>query len=123
MSRKIKLAAVICTAITIVATAAHAHPRMKMSAPAAGATVQMPPSQIKMGFSEGLVGRFTGLELTDAKGKPVQTGQASLDPRDNTRFAVAVKRRLTPGLYNVSWHAVSTDTHRVTGKYTFKVAK
>lgn len=123
MTTKIKLTAIICIAAGLLATAAQAHPKMKMSAPAPGATVKMPPSEIKMGFSEGLVGRFTGLELTDSKGKHMQTGQASLDPRDNTTFAVPVKQRLTPGTYNVSWHAVSTDTHRITGKYTFKVAR
>jgi methionine-rich copper-binding protein CopC len=123
MARKIKLVAIICTAVGLLATTAQAHPKMNMSAPAPGATVTTPPGEIKMGFSEGLVGRFTGLELTDAKGKHVQLGQAFLDPHDNTKFSVPVKQRLTPGLYKVSWHAVSTDTHRVTGKYAFSVAR
>jgi methionine-rich copper-binding protein CopC len=123
MSRKIKLAAIICTAVGLVATAAQAHPKMKMSAPASGATVTTSPGEITMGFSEGLVGRFTGLELNDSKGKHMQTGQASLDPHDNTKFSVPVMQRLAPGIYKVSWHAVSTDTHRVTGNYTFKVTR
>jgi methionine-rich copper-binding protein CopC len=123
MIGKIKLAAIVYTAVGLLATTSQAHPKMNMSAPAPGATVTTPPGVIKMGFSESLVGRFTGLELTDSKGKQVQMGQASLDPHDNTKFAVPVKQRLTPGMYKVSWHAVSTDTHRVAGNYTFKVAQ
>jgi methionine-rich copper-binding protein CopC len=123
MSRKIKLAAIVCAAVGLTATIAQAHPKMEMSAPAAGATVTSVPREIKMGFSEALIGNFTGLELTDAKGKNIKTGPASLDPHDKTRFAVPVQQRLMPGNYKVSWHAVSVDTHRVTGNYSFKVAR
>ena len=76
-----------------------------------------------MSFSEGLIGRFTGVVLKDARGKSVPTGQAMVDPNDNTKLTVPIKARLIAGTYNVAWHAVSVDTHRVAGKYTFKVAR
>ena len=31
--------------------------------------------------------------------------------------------QLAPGDYNVEWHAVSADTHRVTGSYSFSVKR
>jgi methionine-rich copper-binding protein CopC len=68
MVRKIMLGAIVCTAVGLLATAAQGHPKMNMSAPALGATATTPLGEIKIGFSEGLVGRFTGLELTDSKG-------------------------------------------------------
>jgi methionine-rich copper-binding protein CopC len=120
---KTKMAVLTFAVVGLAAPLAQAHPRMKMSAPASGETIKASPAQIKMGFSESLIGRFTGIELSDAKGRHIQTGPAVLDPHDNTKFVVPVKQRLTTGRYNVAWHAVSVDTHRVSGTYSFKVAQ
>jgi methionine-rich copper-binding protein CopC len=35
---------------------------------------------------------------------------------------VPVTEQLPPGDYNVEWHAVSDDTHRVKGNFSFSVA-
>jgi methionine-rich copper-binding protein CopC len=51
----------------------------------------------------------------------VPTGQAKLDPADSTRLIVPIQAHLTVGQYNVAWHAVSVDTHRVTGTYAFRI--
>ena len=75
-----------------------------------------------MNFNEGLVPRFTGLELKNASGKVIPTGKTALDG-GNKKIVVPVQGQLAPGTYNVSWHAVSTDTHRVSGHYTFKVTR
>jgi methionine-rich copper-binding protein CopC len=123
MLRKVKIAALAFAVVGLAAPLAQAHPRMKTSAPASGETIKASPAQIKMGFSESLIGRFTGIELSDAKGRHIQTGPAVLDPHDNTKFVVPVKQRLTTGRYNVAWHAVSVDTHPVSGTYSFKVAQ
>jgi methionine-rich copper-binding protein CopC len=36
---------------------------------------------------------------------------------------VPVKDLMAPGDYQVEWHAVSDDTHRVKGSYSFSVAR
>ena len=123
MLRQTSLALLLVGSIGLTATGADAHPRLQMSNPAAGATLKMAPKEIRMNFSEGLVPRFSGLELKDSHGKLMQTGTATLNPNDNTKLIVAIKTRLMAGSYSVAWHAVSVDTHRVSGKYSFKVAR
>jgi hypothetical protein len=105
------------------ATTASAHPRLQTSNPAAGATLKAAPKDIRLSFNEGLVPSFTGLELKNANGKPVPTGKAMLVPGDNKKIVVPIGTRLTAGTYNVAWHAVSVDTHRVSGSYSFKVKR
>ena len=34
-----------------------------------------------------------------------------------------VSAKLSPGNYTVEWHAVSDDSHRVKGRFSFKVTQ
>jgi methionine-rich copper-binding protein CopC len=43
------------------------------------------------------------------------------DPKNKKQLVLPIQESLPPGIYNVDWHAVSVDTHRVEGHYTFKV--
>jgi methionine-rich copper-binding protein CopC len=111
----------LIAALGLGATAAEAHPRLQMSNPAPGAKLNAAPKDIRMRFSEGLVVNFTGLELKNGNGKLIPTGKTMLDSGDNMKIVVPIGTRLTAGTYNVAWHAVSTDTHRVSGSYRFQV--
>ena len=111
-------------AMTVLgAGTACAHPRLLESVPARDAKLSSPPKEIRMSFSEGLIANFTGLELKDSKGKTVPTGKAALASGDFKKFVVPIAARLAPGSYTVAWHAVSVDTHRVSGSYGFRVGK
>ena len=121
MSRTIAI--LLTAALGLGATAANAHPRLQTSSPAAGATLKAAPKEIRLSFSEELVPNFTGLELKNANGKSIPTGKAALIPGDSKKIVVPSGARLAAGTYNVAWHAVSVDTHRVTGSYTFKVTR
>lgn len=123
MLRRTSIAALVTTALALATTAADAHPRLRSTAPAAGATLKVAPGEIRMTFSEGVIAQFTGVLLKDAKGRAIPTGPAALIPTDNTKLVVPIQARLTTGSYSVVWHAVSVDTHRVSGSYTFKVAR
>jgi methionine-rich copper-binding protein CopC len=119
MSRTI---AILLTAVLgLGATAASAHPRLQASNPASGTTLTTSPKDIRMTFSEELVPSFTGLELKSASGKSVATDKAKLVPGDNRSIVVPIMSRLAVGTYSVSWHAVSVDTHRISGSYKFKI--
>ena len=121
MSRTIAI--LLTAALGVGATAASAHPRLQSSNPAPGAQLKSAPKDIRMSFSEELVPNFTGLELKTAAGKSIPTGKPTLAVGDNKKIVVPIGTRLTPGTYNVAWHAVSVDTHRVTGSYSFKVMR
>ena len=114
-------AAIIFALLPLGATAVHAYPMLQTSSPMVDATVNIAPTQIEMDFSEALVARFSGIELSDAQGRRIDTGQANLDPNDDSKFVVTIKPRLLPGSYIVVWHAGTVDTRRVAGKYWFTV--
>ena len=53
----------------------------------------------------------------------VAAGKATTDPANEKLLVVPIKDQLAPGDYKVEWHAVSDDTHRVKGSYSFSVAR
>src|SRR5579859_6876755 len=93
----------------LIATSATAHPKLKSAAPATDHSMPKSPTEIRLTFSEGVIPKFSGLELKGDGGKSVATGQAALDPKDNKQLIVPLKAALAPGDYTVTWHAVSED--------------
>lgn len=105
--------------------AVQAHPRLLSSAPAANATVAK-PTQLSLIFSEDLVAPLTGIELTMTS----MPGMAHHDPMPIRGFAtkatgrvlhVSLPRALPAGTYELKWHAVAADQHRVEDRYAFTV--
>lgn len=121
MSRTIAI--LFAAALGLGTTAAYAHPRLQSSNPASGAVLKAAPKDIRLSFSEELVLNFTGVELKTAAGKSMPTGKAMLALGNNKIVIVPIGTRLLPGSYNVAWHAVSVDTHRVNGSFNFKVMR
>ena len=106
-----------------LATSADAHPKLKSVSPAADVSSKVAPKEIKLNFSEGVIAKFSGLELKDEAGKTITTGVPVSDPGDRKQLVVPLTAPLTAGRYKVTWHAVSEDTHRVKGEYSFQVAR
>src|SRR5215468_310579 len=101
---------------------AHAHPALKTADPAQGATV-LSPKEIRLTFTEDLVAKFSGLTVRDQSGNLVETASPAVDPNHKHELVVPISKPLQPGTYDVDWHAVSIDTHRVSGHFSFKVAQ
>ena len=120
MIKLTSLAAVAIIAAIISGTLAYAHPEMQTAEPAVGAATTS-PKQIKIMFNENVMVQFSGVELKDQTGRMVPTGKATVDPANKKQLVVPVNEALSPGDYNVEWHAVSDDTHRVKGRYSFSV--
>ena len=112
---------VAAAVFVISAGTALAHPLPKSATPKPNSVLATSPTEIRIGFSEGLVLAFSGIELDDQSGKPVQTGDASLNPADDKELVTPIKATLTVGSYTVKWHVVGDDTHHVAGHYTFQV--
>ncbi len=103
-----------------IAASAHAH--LVRATPAAGGTVQVAPSEVTLRFSEKLEPKFSSVVVRDAAGKQVDKGDASVDKADRMVIRVLLPP-LEPGVYKVEWKAVSADTHKVNGDFTFKVGE
>ena len=114
----LKIAAAL--AFALAATAANAHAQLEKATPAVGSTVA-PPAEIRLKFSEGVEPRFSGVALSAEGGAAVPLWAPSVDPADNSVLIVKVGKTLPPGVYTVTWHAVSVDTHHTQGDFQFTV--
>ena len=101
---------------------AHAHSALETAVPAQGATVSS-PKEIRLTFTEDLVAKFSGLTVKDKSGHLIETAGPSVDPNQKRQLIVPISKPLQPGTYDVDWHAVSVDTHKVDGHFSFKVAQ
>jgi copper resistance protein C len=120
MSKMHALAIVV--AAILYGSLAYAHTELWSTEPAAGAGIAS-PKEIRITFSEAVIPRFSGIELKDQSGKLIATGKSETDPADKKILVVPVNEQLAPGEYKVEWHAVSEDTHRVKGSYSFSVKR
>ncbi len=114
----VKIAASL--AFALAAGAALAHAQLDKAVPAVGGTVASPP-EIRLKFTEGVEPRFSGIALSSEGGAAVPLGAPSVDPADDSVLIAKVPKTLPPGVYTVTWHAVSVDTHKTQGSFTFTV--
>jgi methionine-rich copper-binding protein CopC len=104
-------------AIIALATPALAHAFLTHASPGAGAVAAGPPKEIALEFSEPLEPNFSGIEVSDAAGRDVEAAHAVING-GSMRVAL---NPLAAGSYRVVWRAVSVDTHRTQGAYSFTV--
>jgi methionine-rich copper-binding protein CopC len=112
----ISIAVLSLLILTVSAVAAHAHAALAHASPSAGSTMRAAPHEVVLTFTERLEGAFSNLTVTDASGTEVR-GKAQVN--DNT-MRIGLKP-LNAGIYKVNWRAVSTDTHKIEGSFTFGV--
>lgn len=97
---------------------ANAHAHLVTSLPAANAAGPA-PAQIVMKFSEAPLGKLSGIELLPASGPAIPVRPVKV--ADRNTLAVAPASPLRAGVYSVKWHAVTADTHRTEGTFSFTV--
>ena len=109
-------------AVLLTSTSAWAHAFLDHAEPAVGSTVDIPPIEIRIWFTEKLEPAFSQIQLFDHHGKPVTQNHATVDPADPSLLMLAVPT-LAPGEYKVTWRVMSVDTHMTVGNFVFKVRK
>ena len=114
-------------AVLAFAGSAQAHTKLVSSSPAANATVAK-PGRLVLTFNERVIANFTGatLSMTSMPGmashQPMAvTGFTSAMSVDGKTLTLTLRRALSPGTYQLSWHAAGADTHRMTGTLSFTV--
>lgn len=126
--KKLRLSFVAFAVAALAATAvfvpggALAHAMLDHAVPAVGGTVQASPGELQISFTEGVVAAFSGAKLATAEGAAIPTGKAAVDPASPNVLRVPIGQKLKPGVYVVTWHVVSADTHHTSGSYKFTVA-
>jgi copper resistance protein C len=119
MERKMGLrVVVICAAMLASASAANAHATLKRSSPDAGSTATASPQEVSLMLSDQVEPAFSRIEVTDAAGARVDAGKITVSG-DTMRVGL---KPLSPGSYRVHWRAISVDTHKTEGDFTFSVS-
>ena len=125
MPRFISKVAVFLSA-ALLATAAFAHPKLLSSTPADKSEVSA-PSNIELKFSETLVTKLSAasLVMTSMPGMadhgPMKVSVNVSGASDGKTMVITPAQPMQPGAYRVEWRAVSSDTHTITGNFTFQV--
>ncbi|WP_188064391.1 copper homeostasis periplasmic binding protein CopC [Sphingobium sp. KCTC 72723] len=121
------IGAAIAAALVTITAPAIAHPKLISSTPAAQATVTN-ATQVSLTFSETLMAPVSGIDLA-MTGMPGMANHAPMKiagfktsvAADGKTLVAVFPRPLPAGTYKLDWHAVSTDTHRITGTLAFTV--
>lgn len=125
MSRFLIAAAAL--SLAILPGAALAHSKLVSSSPAANATVAK-PAKLTLTFSETFLAPMSGIDLVmtgmpgmaDHPPMPIKGFKTALAP-DGKTMVVTLPRALPAGDYNLKWHIVGADQHKMEGGYSFKV--
>ena len=116
--RALVLAAVLALAAP---AAASAHAVLEGTAPERGATLDEPPREVVLRFSEPVEIAFGAVRVYDARGRDVGAGAAAHPRGDDRSVAVPLRPQLPEGGYTVTFRVVSADSHPVSGGFVFSV--
>jgi methionine-rich copper-binding protein CopC len=97
--------------------AALTHAALHLASPEAGSAVSESPHEVTLTFTDTLEAAFSSADVTDSSGARVDEGKSQVN--GNT-IRIGLKT-LSPGSYRVHWRALSVDTHRTEGSFTFSV--
>lgn len=111
------LLAVLLAAIPATALA---HAELVTTEPAAGGTLDAPPTDITLSFDGELSPDGSGFTVTDATGAEVGSGALDLEVAERNVLRGDVTAD-ADGRYEVAWSAVAIDGHREEGSFAFTV--
>ena len=107
--------ALLASLFSNVATRAHA--MLDHANPLVGSTVASAPREVSLTFTNNLEAAFSSVQVTDANGARVDEGKPQISG-DTMRVGL---KSISRGTYRVRWQALSVDTHKTQGSFTFTV--
>lgn len=106
--------------LVFLPAAALAHAFLDHSEPKVGSEVDKAPAEVRIKYTQAIEPAFSKIEVKDKDGKEVDKKDTHVDPQDKQMLIVSLPV-LPPGVYTVSWHVVSVDTHPTRGDFKFTV--
>ena len=116
------IGAVVIGALGVPAGTVLAHAELISSTPANQAILGSSPDEILLRFSEGVDPIGQAILLVDGEGDPVPLGPISQAGGADT-ISADVPGTIADGTYVVGWQAVSADSHKIRGAFTFSVGE
>ena len=98
---------------------AWAHAFLSKASPAVGSEVAGSPPSLTLFYTEPVEPLFCTVQVTDWNGTTVSDGKPV--PQADGRILVVRLKTLPPGVYSVTWHVTSVDTHKTDGRFSFTV--
>lgn len=99
---------------------ASAHAFLKSADPAVGSTVHGAPKMLVLSFTEDLEVAFCSVAVSDGMGMNDTAGKPQPVPGHPNELMVPLNIQM-PGEITVTWHALSVDTHKTQGHFSFTV--
>jgi copper transport protein len=113
-------AVVVLLGILAAAGTASAHAELLSSFPANQELLEVAPDEIALQFTEAVDPIDPAIRLLDASGDVVEIGAVDQSTGPD-RIRASIPATLDDGTYVVAWQALSADSHRVRGSFTFSV--
>jgi copper resistance protein C len=119
MTRILLLAATACGLNVLISASAFAHAALDRASPPVGSEVSGSPVTLSLTYTEPVEPLFSAVQVTDSQGQRVDTGKPVAQA--GGRVLQVGLKPLPPGIYTVTWHVTSVDTHKTAGHFTFTV--
>ena len=119
---RLSIPAVAAMLMLAATPSAFAHAYLTKSDPAAGAATGVSTSSMLLTFTEAVQPKFCTVIVTDSAGIRADTSAPQAVPGHGNELSVPVHFPKA-GKYTVKWRALSVDTHKTHGTFSFTVSQ
>lgn len=110
----------IFATMLVAASAVLAHAKLESSVPAAGSTVNEPPTTVELRFSVRIQAAMSSISVVEmSSGASLPVGPLEVANAGKTISVTLPK--IEAGTYQVEWKALSADDHMIEGRFEFYV--
>jgi copper transport protein len=117
----VRLALLILLAGALLPAAAGAHATIVQTTPSDQQVLATQPREVTLKWSEAVDLGDQSIRLLDDTGEEIETASAQHGPGGPSTAVLELPPGLPDGTYVVAWRVVSTDSHPVSGAFTFSI--
>lgn len=108
-------------ALSLISTEGSTHTVPPKVGPPPAMTVSVMAREVAITFNAAVLPNSATIEIARSSGTSIPLGPPAVDPRNDKRLLVPLKRPLSPGWYKMKWSAAVADSQPMEGNYTFTV--
>src|SRR5690349_22775244 len=116
-----RCALLVLVAGAILPASAFAHATIVSTTPADQQVLRVQPREVTLKWSEAVDLGERSIRLLDGSGAELKTAPATHGPGGPSTASLKLPPGLARGTYVVSWRVVSSDSHPVSGAFSFSV--
>jgi copper transport protein len=105
----------------LIPASAGAHATIVRTSPSDQTVLETQPREVSLEFSEGVDLGDHAIRLLDGSGEEIETPAAKHGPGGPATAVLELPPGLAKGTYVVAWRVVSSDSHPVSGAFSFSI--